>query len=40
MSYEDYKKHFISHGAVYLMTVGYGTGALLGRGVTKVGDVF
>lgn len=39
MSSEDYKKHFVSHGALYLMTVGYGTGALLGRGVTKVEDV-
>ena len=39
MSSEDYKKHFVPHGAVYLTTVGYGTGALLGRGVTKVENV-
>lgn len=40
MSSEDYKKHFVPHGAVYLTTVGYGTGALLGRGVTKVENVY
>lgn len=36
MSPEDYKKHFLPNGAVYLTTVGYGTGALLGRGVKDV----
>lgn len=36
MSAEDYRTHFVPHGAVYLTTVGYGTGALLGRGVKKV----
>lgn len=40
MSSEDYKKHFVPHGAIYLTTVGYGTGALLGRGVKQVKDVF
>lgn len=35
----DYRKTFVPNGAVYLTTVGYGTGALLGRGVTKVRDV-
>ena len=33
MSPEDYRDHFVPHGAIYLTTVGYGTGALLGRGV-------
>ena len=36
MSEEDYRTHFVPHGAVYLTTVGYGTGALLGRGITRV----
>ncbi len=36
MSGKDYRKHFVPHGAIYLTTVGYGTGALLGRGVKRV----
>ncbi|MGC1261503.1 MAG: fumarate hydratase C-terminal domain-containing protein, partial [Jannaschia helgolandensis] len=32
----DYKAFFVPNGAIYLSTVGYGTGALLGRGVEKV----
>lgn len=32
----DYKQHFVPNGAIYLTTVGYGTGALLGRGVKRV----
>ena len=36
MSPEDYKTHFVPNGAIYLTTVGYGTGALLGRGVKDV----
>ena len=40
MSEEDYKTLFVPHGAVYLTTVGYGTGALLGRGIKRVRDVF
>ncbi len=36
MSAADYRRHFVPHGAIYLTTVGYGTGALLGRGVKKV----
>lgn len=40
MSPQDYQKHFVPHGAIYLTTVGYGTGALLGRGVKRVKDVF
>ncbi len=39
MSKEDYEKVFAPRGAIYLTTVGYGTGALLGRGVTGVRDV-
>jgi len=39
MSPEDYRTHFVKHGAIYLTTVGYGTGALLGRGVKRVKDV-
>ncbi|MBO6559772.1 MAG: fumarate hydratase C-terminal domain-containing protein [Nisaea sp.] len=36
MSEEDYKNLFVPAGAVYLTTVGYGTGALLGRGIKNV----
>lgn len=36
MTSKDYKDYFVPNGAVYLSTVGYGTGALLGRGVEKV----
>ncbi len=36
MSSKDYKDYFVPNGAVYLSTVGYGTGALLGRGVERV----
>ena len=39
MSSKDYRNHFVPNGAVYLTTVGYGTGALLGRGVTRVRHV-
>jgi L(+)-tartrate dehydratase beta subunit len=39
MSEADYRKYFVPNKAVYLTTVGYGTGALLGRGITKVRDV-
>jgi L(+)-tartrate dehydratase beta subunit len=39
MSEADYQKYFVPNKAVYLTTVGYGTGALLGRGITKVRDV-
>lgn len=40
MSEKDYKELFVPAGAVYLTTVGYGTGALLGRGIKRVRDVF
>lgn len=36
MTSKDYKAYFVPNGAVYLSTVGYGTGALLGRGIKKV----
>lgn len=36
MNSKTYKEHFVPRGAVYLSTVGYGTGALLGRGVENV----
>ena len=39
MSEADYKSYFVPNGAVYLTTVGYGTGALLGRGIKRVRDV-
>jgi len=40
MPSEDYKQTLAPMGAVYLTTVGYGTGALLGRGIKGVRDVF
>ena len=39
MSEEVYRDVFVPNGAVYLTTVGYGTGALLGRGIKGVRDV-
>ena len=36
MTGEAYRRHFVPQGAVYLTTVGYGTGALLGRGIKRV----
>ena len=36
MTEQDYREVFVPHGAVYLTTVGYGTGALLGRGIKRV----
>ena len=36
MSSEIYKSVFIPNKAIYLTTVGYGTGALLGRGIKRV----
>ena len=36
MSEADYKAHFVPNDAIYLTTVGYGTGALLGRGIRRV----
>jgi L(+)-tartrate dehydratase beta subunit len=39
MTSEQYKELFVPAGAVYLTTVGYGTGALLGRGIKRVKQV-
>ncbi len=36
MTSEIYKRSFVPNGAIYLTTVGYGTGALLGRGIKRV----
>ncbi len=36
MSVEDYRDILVPAGAIYLTTVGYGTGALLGRGIKSV----
>jgi len=40
MPRDDYKQILAPAGAVYLTTVGYGTGALLGRGITGVRNVY
>ena len=39
MSQQDYLDLFVPVGAIYLTTVGYGTGALLGRGIKHVREV-
>ena len=39
MAQRDYQEVFAPRGAIYLTTVGYGTGALLGRGVKAVESV-
>jgi L(+)-tartrate dehydratase beta subunit len=36
MTSDIYKSSFVPNNAVYLTTVGYGTGALLGRGIKRV----
>jgi L(+)-tartrate dehydratase beta subunit len=36
MAVEDYRDILVPAGAIYLTTVGYGTGALLGRGIRGV----
>ena len=40
MSEKDYREMFVPAGAIYLTTVGYGTGALLGRGIKDVKAVY
>jgi len=40
MAQADYQRYFVPNEAVYLTTVGYGTGALLGRGVTQIHGVY
>ena len=39
MAGDIYREKFVPNGAIYLTTVGYGTGALLGRGVKNVASV-
>ena len=40
MTSDIYRTSFVPHQAVYLTTVGYGTGALLGRGIKRVANVY
>src|SRR5262249_11149311 len=40
MTSEVYRKSFVPNHAIYLTTVGYGTGALLGRGIKRVAGVY
>src|ERR1700694_4984279 len=40
MTAQVYRNHFVPNDAIYLTTVGYGTGALLGRGIRRVGGVY
>ena len=40
MTSATYREHFVPNNAVYLTTVGYGTGALLGRGIREVPGVY
>src|SRR5437588_1819410 len=39
MTSDIYRRSFVPNEAIYLTTVGYGTGALLGRGIQRVGGV-
>jgi L(+)-tartrate dehydratase beta subunit len=40
MTGEIYRRSFVPNNAIYLTTVGYGTGALLGRGIKNVAGVY
>jgi L(+)-tartrate dehydratase beta subunit len=40
MTSAAYREFFVPNNAVYLTTVGYGTGALLGRGIKRVAGVY
>src|ERR1700694_790511 len=40
MTSEVYRIHFVPNHAIFLTTVGYGTGALLGRGIKGVAHVY
>src|SRR2546430_10961787 len=40
MTSEIYRKSFVPNQAIYVTTVGYGTGALLGRGIKRVAGVY
>ena len=40
MTSQVYHNSFVPNGAIYLTTVGYGTGPLLGRGIKRVAGVY
>lgn len=40
MTSDVYRRSFVPNDAIYLTTVGYGTGALLGRGIKRVSGVY
>jgi len=40
MTSEIYRRVFVPNNAIYLTTVGYGTGDLLGRGIKRVAGVY
>src|SRR5665213_88028 len=40
MTSQTYRDQFVPNNAIYLTTVGYGTGALLGRGIKRVAGVY
>lgn len=40
MTSQTYRELFVPNNAIYLTTVGYGTGALLGRGIKRVAGVY
>jgi tartrate dehydratase beta subunit/fumarate hydratase class I family protein len=40
MTSETYRRSFVPNHAIYLTAVGYGTGALLGRGIKRVAGVY
>ena len=40
MTSDIYRRSFVPREAIYLTTVGYGTGALLGRGIKRVANVY
>lgn len=40
MTSADYERAFVPNEAIYLTTVGYGTGALLGRGIRRVAATY
>jgi L(+)-tartrate dehydratase beta subunit len=40
MTSATYREQFVPNDAIYLTTVGYGTGALLGRGIKRVPAVY
>jgi len=40
MTSQSYRQSFVPHQAIYLATVGHGTGALLGRGIKRVAGIY